>query len=151
MGRFLRVVYPGGCAEPSVDDVTVQLQVLPIAEPEIVDPVEQFLLLLEEQVLVKGLVDVIVHGERLVEDHVLDGAVLDDLFFAARDAVLIDFEDELGLFGLREEADADDVRVSSWWMVRSTIIDRGRATAPRDGQRLGPSEPSISMSTRRAS
>ena len=115
--------------EPSVDDVTVQLQVLPIAEPEIVDPVEQFLLLLEEQVLVKGLVDVIVHGERLVEDHVLDGAVLDDLFFAARDAVLVDFEDELGLFGLREEADADDV--SSLKLVDGPLDHRPWEGQPR--------------------
>ena len=113
--------------QPSVDDVTVQLQVLPIAEPEIVDPVQQFLLFLEKQVLVEGLVHVVVHGERLVEDHVLDGAVLDDLFFPARDAVLVDFEDELSLFGLREEADADDV-------PSLQLMDGALDHGPREGQ-----------------
>ena len=95
--------------ETTVDDVTVKLEVLPVAEPEVLYSIEHLLLLLEQQVLVKGLIYVVVHGERFVEDHVLDGTVFHHVFLATRDAVFVHFEDEFGFFGLSEEADADDV------------------------------------------
>ena len=91
------------------DDVRVKLDVRPIVEGELVNSVEQFLLFLEQHVLVEGRETIAVLLERLIQHHVLNPAVFDDLFFASRQAVFVDFEDVLGIVGLNKETNRDDV------------------------------------------
>ena len=104
------------------DDVRVQLDVRPIVESELVNSVEQFLLFLEQHVLVEGRETIAVLLERLIQHHVLNPAVLDDFLFAPRQAVFVDFEDVLGIVGLDEETDRNDVPTLKF--VQSTF-DQG--------------------------
>ena len=95
--------------QPTHDDIRVELNIRPIVECELVDSVEEFLLFLEQHVFIERREPVIVLLERFIEHHVLNPAVFNDLLFATRKAVLIDFQDVFGIIGLNEEPDRNDV------------------------------------------
>ena len=85
------------------DDVGIELHIRPVVEGKFPDPVEQFLLFLEQDVLVKGRETVPVLLERLVQNHVLYPTVFDNFLLAAREAMLIDFQNVFRIVGLDKE------------------------------------------------
>ena len=106
------------------DDVRVELDVFPIAKVEFIDAVKQFLLLLEQDMVVERCEDVGLEGEGLVQHQILNPAVFNDLFLAAGEAVLVHLQDVLRIVGLEIEADRN--HVSGLKVVKDALDQRLR-------------------------
>ena len=95
--------------QPSTYNIRIELQILPIFESEILDSVQQFLLLLDQYMLIKGIKDIFVYFERFIQNKILNPAILNNLFLSTCDSVLIHLENQFSIIGLCKESYTDHV------------------------------------------
>ena len=105
---FGRVAHPVVQQSPA-NDIRIQLQIFPVLESEVLNSVQQFLLLLDKNMLIECFEDIRVFFERFVQHEILNPTVFYDLFFATCDTMFIDFENKFRIIGLGKETNADDV------------------------------------------
>ena len=104
----VRVAHPV-VEQSAVHYVSIVLDVDPVPEPVVADPVEQLVPPLDEDQVPDRVEWLHPLVERLVVDERLEGPVVDDVQLAASDPVLVESEDVLSLLRLGEEADGDEI------------------------------------------